>query len=139
MDATDRLAVIDTLNRYGHAYDQGDFEMLARCFTENAVFTIDGGIGDMPTQMRGRDEIVASMRARRAATEAAQRRHLITNIMMDPDGPDRVTAACYLLLGSTEEGTLRLPTTARYTDVLERDGDHWAIAQRTLRLDGSVG
>lgn len=138
MDATDRLAAIDTLHRYGHAYDQGDFEMLGRCFTDDAIFTIDGGIGDMPTQMHGRDEIIATMQARRKVTAQAQRRHIISNVILDPDGSDRVLSASYLLLGSTQDGALQLPTTGRYSDVLARDGDHWAIAERTLRLDGQL-
>lgn len=139
MDATDRLAVMDTLHRYGHAYDEGDFAELGRCFAPDASFTIGGAIGDMPSQMQGRDQIVEHMQSRRRVTAAAQRRHLITNVVLDPDGPDRIRARSYLLLGSTEDGALRLPTTGRYADALVRDGERWVIIERTLRLDGGVG
>lgn len=138
MDVHDRLSIIDRLSRYGHAYDQGDLDALAACFTGNATFSIAGGIGGMPAVMRGREEIRARMAARREATAHAQRRHIITNVILDDDGPDRVRAASYLLLGSTEDGVLHLPVTGRYVDVLVRQGDGWAIAERTLTMDGNI-
>lgn len=138
MDVADRLAILDLLHRYGHCYDEGDFDALERCFAEDATFAISGGIGGMPAVMTGRAEIRERMEARRAATAGAQRRHLITNVIMDADGEDTVRAASYLLLGSTEDGQLHLPVTGRYTDVLVRQGGGWAIAERTLAMDGTI-
>ena len=88
--------------------------------------------------MQGRAEISERMGARREATQPAQRRHIITNVILDAEGPDRVRAASYLLLGSTEDGALELPVTGRYADVLVRQGDRWVIADRTLTMDGSI-
>ncbi|MEO2104894.1 MAG: nuclear transport factor 2 family protein, partial [Actinomycetota bacterium] len=56
-----------------------------------------------------------------------------------PGDPDRIHAACYLLVGSTEDGALHLPSTGRYTDVLVRSGDGWLIAERVLTLDSTIG
>lgn len=139
MDVSDRLSILDLLHRYGHCYDEGDFDALEACFTEDATFSITGGIGGMPAVMRGRAEIRERMAARRAATATAQRRHLITNVIMDAEGEGRVRAASYLLLGSTEDGRLHLPVTGRYVDLLERHGGGWAIAERRLAMDGSIG
>lgn len=139
MDVADRLEALDMLHRYGHCYDEGDFDGLAACFASDATFTIVGGIDGMPSTMTGREEIEAHMRARRAATAPAQRRHLITNVIIDPADDDRLPAASYLLLASTEDAALQLPVTGRYVDFLRRDGGRWVIEARTLTLDGSIG
>ncbi len=141
MHVEDRLLAIDLLHRYGHCYDEDDLDAMAACFTEDATFTIRGSIGGMPSVMRGREEIRATMGERKAATADAQRRHLTTNIILDevPGEPDRMTAACYLLVGSTEDGRLLLPVTGRYTDVLVRTADGWRFAERTLTLDAAMG
>lgn len=138
MDVGDRLAILDLLHRYGHCYDEGDFDALETCFAEGATFAIGGGIGGMPAVMTGRAEIRERMESRRAATAGAQRRHIITNVIMDADGEDTVRTASYLLLGSTENGQLHLRVTGRYTDVLVRQGEGWAIAERTLAMDGTI-
>lgn len=138
MDIADRVAIVDTLHRYGHCYDEGDFEGLGACFADDATFTIGGGIAGMPATMRGRSEILSRMTARREATAGSQRRHIITNVILDDDGEGRVRAASYLLLGSTEDGELRLPVTGRYVDVLVRDGSRWVIVDRTLTMDGQI-
>ena len=141
MNVEDRLLAMDLLHRYGHCYDQGDIDAMAACFTEDATFTINGSVGAMPTAIEGREAIRTAMGDRRAATAHAQRRHIITNVVLDPvDGdPDRIRAASYLLVGSTEDGTLHLPSTGRYTDVLSRAGDGWLIAERVLTLDSTIG
>ncbi|WP_341251967.1 nuclear transport factor 2 family protein [Euzebya pacifica] len=141
MNVEDRLLAIDLLHRYGHCYDQGELDAMADCFTEDATFTINGSVGSMPTALEGRPAIRKAMGERRAATAHAQRRHLISNVILDevPGDPDRIHAASYLLVGSTEDGTLHLPSTGRYTDVLVRSGDGWLIAERVLTLDSTIG
>ena len=138
MHIEDRLLAIDLLHRYGHCYDEGDLDAMAACFTEDGVFTIEGAIGSVPAVMSGRAEIRRAMGERKAATASAQRRHIITNVILDEDGDGRIRAACYLLLGSTEDGTLRLPVTGRYTDLLVRVEDRWLIQDRLLRLDSGI-
>lgn len=134
----DRLAATDTLHRYGHAYDGGDFDMLGDCFTVDATFTIATTVGSMPSAMHGRQEIVSSMRRRREETQPAQRRHLISNVILDPtDSPDRLRARCYLLAASTES-RLSLLSTGTYDDVLARTDEGWQIAERILTLDNTI-
>ncbi|WP_370324178.1 nuclear transport factor 2 family protein [Euzebya sp.] len=138
MDITDRLDILDLISRYGHCYDEGDLDAMADCFTADATFEIRGGIAGMPAVMEGREAIRQAMGARRASTATAQRRHLITNAIVDADGPHRARTASYLLLGSTVEGSLHLPVTGRYADVVVRDGGRWRFAERVLTMDGAI-
>jgi 3-phenylpropionate/cinnamic acid dioxygenase small subunit len=140
LGADDRLAIIDLLSRYGHTYDEGRVEALGELFTEDGEFEIRGRIGGMPSVLRGRAEIVRHMTARRQATLPAQRRHVTTNLVVDDAGSGRASAACYLLLGSTADGTLQLPVSGRYVDDLEKGEDgRWRFRRRVLTLDGDLG
>lgn len=139
LDADDRLAIADLINRYGHTYDEGRVETLGELFTADGEFEIRGRIGGMPSVLPGREEIVAHMSARRAATQPAQRRHVTTNLVIDDAGGGRAATACYLLLGSTADGALHLPVTGRYVDDLERGDDgRWRFRRRVLTLDGDL-
>ncbi len=138
LDADDRLAITDLLSRYGHTYDEGDIGALGDLFTEDGEFEIHGRIGGMPSLLRGRADIVAHMGARREETLPAQRRHVTTNLVIDEAGPGRARTACYLLLGSTEDGALRLPVTGRYVDDLEKADGRWRFRRRVLTLDGAL-
>lgn len=139
MDAADRVEIMDLMARYAHSYDQGRGADLGPLFTADAVFRFDPPIVGFPEELAGRDAIVTTMEARYAATVPAQRRHVITNVLIDPDGPDRAAVASYLLLGSTTDGELVLPVTGRYTDVVVRDEGRWRFAQRLLQLDSRLG
>lgn len=139
MDIGDRLAILDLMARYAHCYDEGDVASLAPLFTSGAVFRFDPPIPGFPDRLEGGDSIVAAMQERYAATRPAQRRHIITNVLIDPDGPDRAQVASYLLLGSTVDGGLSLPVTGRYADVVVRDEGSWRFADRVLRLDATLG
>ena len=139
MDVNDRLGILDLMARYAHSYDEGMLDDLGPLFTADAVFRFDPPIPGFPAELDGRDAIVSAMRARYAATAPAQRRHIITNVLIDPLGPDRAEVASYLLLGSTSDGSLVLPVTGRYSDVVVRDEGRWRYAARLLRLDARLG
>lgn len=135
----DRLAIHELFATYAHTYDQGRLDDLADLWTEDAVFEIRGSIGSMPTVMAGRDQIVAHMRARHEATRPVQRRHVITNVVVESLDGDTATAAATLLLGSTLDGLLSLPVTGRYEDELARVDGRWRIRRQVLTLDAPLG
>lgn len=139
MDVADRVAILDLMARYAHSYDEGRLEELGPLFTAEAVFRFDPPIAGFPAELVGRDAIAGAMQARYAATAPAQRRHIITNVLIDPVTDDRAEVASYLLLGSTTDGVLNLPVTGRYTDVVVRDEGRWRYAERLLRLDARLG
>lgn len=139
MNVADRLEIIDLLHRYGHTYDEGHLDRLGELFAEDAVFEFRPAIGDFPDRLEGRAAIVERMSDRFAATRPAQRRHIITNVAVTEQGTDRASTACYLLLGSTTDGTLTLPVAGRYTDELVRQDGVWRFAHRVLTLDAALG
>ncbi len=137
-DLADRLELHELFARYAWSYDEGRFDRLAELWTPDAVFEIRGGVGAMPATMHGRDEIVATMRDRRAETQPAQRRHLITDVVVEEVAGDRARASAYLLLGSTTDGVLALPVTGTYRNAYARVDGRWHIQHQVLTLDATL-
>lgn len=140
MEVADRLAILDVLHGYGHAYDSGDWSALGDVFTIDACFEVLGTVGQMPSVLRGRDGIVAAMRSRRDEIAPAQRRHISTNVVIRAGtGGADARAGSYLLLASTNAGRVDLLTAGRYDDELRRDDDgRWRIASRRVTIDADM-
>lgn len=138
MDTGDRLDIIEAYARYAHTYDEGRLDEMAMMFTEDCTFEIRGSISTMPSTMTGRGEILAQMTERRRATVDAQRRHIITGTIVQSLGPDHAAAQAYLLLASTTQGALVLPTTGRYDDELRRVEGRWLFSRKVLTLDSAL-
>lgn len=130
-----RLDIHQLFATYAHTYDEGRLDRLGELWTEDARFEIRGSIGGFPSLLSGRDEIVAHMRDRHAATQPAQRRHVITNVLIEQLDLSSARVSAYLLLGSTAEGRLSLPVTGRYEDELARTDEGWRIHRQVLTLD----
>lgn len=139
MDVQDRLEILDLHHRYAHTYDEGHLDGLGVLFAEEATFEFRPAIGGFPDLLEGRDDIVHHMRERHAATRPAQRRHVITNLIVDDQSAASARTACYLLLGSTADDQLSLPVAGRYEDELVKRDGRWCFLSRILTLDARLG
>jgi uncharacterized protein (TIGR02246 family) len=123
----------DLLHAYCRAADRNDADALAECFTEDCL--CDYG-PDAPPQ-RGREARRAAAARDLALFEATS--HLLGNVRVAFDGPDRarvesVVHAWHRPLGG---GTWTLY--AEYHDIVERTGGRWLIAERRLLVAGADG
>lgn len=75
--------------RYATAVDTLDFDLLAQCFTADAVLTTRRG------PRNGRDEILDYYRA--ALADPVDRRHFLCNPTVTVTGPDEAVVASYFL------------------------------------------
>jgi len=136
--ATDRAAlyrqVLDLYARQMQAVDGGDLASYGVTFAPDAVFRSNA----LPGPVRGRDTICASTR-RLAAFRAARgvtRRHLMTNLTVDPRDDGTLATRSYVLLVETslgEPAELYLSTVCE--DELVPDGDGWLVARRHVHRD----
>lgn len=133
-DTTDRLAIVETLNRYAWAYDTRDLPALGACFTADGVFdiTLEGHEGWGPYV--GREAIVAWL-GEVMAGQHDQRRHCVSNVVFRELGAGQARVDSYLVLTAVEAGQLRVVCTGTYHDSLEHGAEGWQIAHKTLRLD----
>lgn len=132
--ALDRLLVAECLARYGWAYDERDREALAGCFTEDGVWegVVMGQQSVGPYQ--GRDAI-ADFLAGFWADQADQRRHVLTNVVVEDLDGQRATAHAYLILTSSSAGAMTSVTAGPYRFELAHDDGVWRLSRLVAGFD----
>ena len=121
---------------YARLVDSGSASHVADLFTDDGEWLGSDGRG-----MHGQDEIRAAFAAREAVSRR-QSRHVITNVLIDIDGPDKGSGIAYLVnFRHDAEGTVAAhPAPADhpkfvgdYHLTFRRVGERWHIV--TLRFD----
>jgi ketosteroid isomerase-like protein len=120
----DRELVRDVLVRCALAQDANDWDAVADCFEQDAVYRHPGGVID------GVEAIVERSRAALAALDASQ--HLIGSIDVVVNG-DEVLATSYFhaqhVRADAPDGPLYV-IAGTYCDRMTRRGDTWRISER---------
>ena len=124
---SDRLLVLDVINRYAWGYDERDLASLERTFTADAV--CDGSVaGSVEVEpYEGRDEIVAWLKGY-MDDQADQRRHVITNPVFVSQTDTTAVVNTYLVLISVSSGQARLVTSGYYRFELQKVAGAWMIS-----------
>jgi len=134
--ASDRLEILDTLSRYAWGYDEGDFELLADTFTEEAstsgkVSRSDIGWGPLV----GRGQIVEVLKSIHTA-QPDQRRHSLHTAYFHSQGESEADVSIYLTLFGTENHQTRVVTTGLYRAALVKQTDGvWRMKRLDAILD----
>lgn len=128
-----RADVEDLLARYALGYDEGDLELIAGCFTTDAMMSIDVDGAERAGPFHGREAIVELVRAT-ARSQSDRRRHVLTNLVLKHSG-DQARARCYLTLFAVADGALRAITTGAYVCDLRRTEQGWRLTRLQIRLD----
>lgn len=131
---SDVAAVLDTLYEYTLAVDECDPDILADCFTEDAVIDTVVADGTPVPRLVGRAGIVEFIRAGRER-QHDRRRHLVTNPRVVQDGDNSAVVHSYLLIAVTVEGQVRINCTGTYRTEFVLDGGRWRIKAKRIELD----
>ena len=130
---SDRVHAEELLNRYSLAYDTADPETLGRCFTEDAVFSM---------QLPGKDlvsfetrEGIVKLITDSLAAQTDQRRHINTNLIVTPRADGGFDTSHYLTLVATENGEIRLISAGIYRSRMVESGGELLIKSLHLDLD----
>jgi hypothetical protein len=90
------LAAQHLLARLFQFHDTRNYGAEIQCFTEDCVWHRKG------EELQGHADIVRVLQARSASLVTM---HLVTNVMVDPDGDDAATVAFFLTTYSHDDGT----------------------------------
>ena len=132
-DSDPRLAHIDMLNRYCHALDVRDWDLLRSLFTEDAIFSarrVDRGVpGPDEAHIVGRHAIVDNLIG--IWEHLASTHHMISNHVLDlaADGQTG-KGSCYLRayhLGGGDKSDLFEESLGRFDFETVLDGSTWRI------------
>lgn len=130
----DKLAAQETVNRFAHCSDYGDWEGLARLYTPDVVTEMDGqairfeGIEAQVTHARKSDE-----------SAKGKNRHYFLNMYVEGEGDTARVNYCFLnVFASNEPMKARIVCSGRQVDTLRRTADGWKIAHRHVMFDQDV-
>jgi 3-phenylpropionate/cinnamic acid dioxygenase small subunit len=133
--------VTKPLMRHAWGFDEGDWELLAAAYTEDATVDveIDEGMTLMPVpepHVAGREAVLEGYRNSYASFRAGGERpwHLITNVLVDRHDDDTAEVRSFnLFLKSTPAGVAVFGM-SRYHDHMVKDGGEWRIKSRVNRI-----
>ena len=131
LSAVDRVDIAELLAKRYYYADHGDFDALARCYTDDIVFDIAGA-----GTFTGVDWQVDHAKNSYEST-GGKNRHVITNLWVEPAGSDAAVAR-YLLLNfvaGTKVGDPKFRTTGRFADHVRRGSAGWQITRREFAPD----
>jgi ketosteroid isomerase-like protein len=124
-----RQAIQEVIHRYCWAFDERRADILAECFTDDAVWQASVMGETRVGPFAGRAS-VGEWLTRFWAYQRDQRRHLILNFIVEEMDEDSATALAYLLLMGSSHAESRLETTGFYRLGYRREAGGWRI--RTL-------
>ncbi len=126
----DHRDICDLLFRYARALDEKDWELLATCFTPDAVALY----GEVLGRKEGFEAIAATCRAALGHLDSSQ--HIVTNAEIEVAG-ESATARCYVHAQHTKAGTPggdNLTIGGIYIDEIVLTDAGWRIRQRELKM-----
>ncbi|EUB98163.1 hypothetical protein PMI07_006477 [Rhizobium sp. CF080] len=132
------MEVTDVFARYGIAHDEADMATMEDLFTADA--TLEVSLGGPPFQrISGRPEILKNFLTV-LETQADQRRHCITNLIVTSNEPDAADAHAYGLVSAAAGRELQLAAACAYQARLARENDGlWRFKRLWIGMDNYCG
>ncbi len=127
--ADEKDAIREVMARYCHALDACRFDAVAALFAEDGEWTTDYGAA------RGRAAIEAMLEGivpRKG--EGPQRKHYITNIIIEVDGDTARSVSDYLIIRESESGLIPVMG-GTYRDRFAKSGGAWHFVRKELVHD----
>jgi 3-phenylpropionate/cinnamic acid dioxygenase small subunit len=128
-------AIRGVFHRYALGFDEGNFDLFARCFTQDASFET----ASQPA-IAGREAIVQYFQGRRSARRqrGEQSRHVISNVVLLDQQDHEALAVAYvsgLLTTGPDSFSFHF---GWYRDrLVKNEAGDWQIAEHFIHADGS--
>ena len=137
----DRLAILDAIARYAHAWDDRDADTYADCFTDDAVFEAYIASDPEPHIRKVTKATILEWARGAHAGHLADRatKHTPNGTVFDELGPDAARTRTMLLetVMRPEDGRPWLTNTGVYVDAWRRTPEGWKLARREMHHDRS--
>jgi hypothetical protein len=137
-DARNRLLIQEAFARWGIAYDEARIEVVRSLFTKDAVFEVTQGGAKPIARAVGIDAILENVSGA-LQQQSDQRRHAISNIVIDRLTANEATAIAYGIVTVAADG-LSLGATVIYSAELRREADGvWRFSRFVIGMDDYAG
>lgn len=130
----DRALICERIARYCWSYDERRLDLLAGCFTEDAVWegNVLGRVAIGPFEGRTR---IRDWLSEFWPHQHDQRRHMLLNTIVEDQTGDTATTLSYLLLMASTGAVASIESMGFYKVAYRREGGHWFISRLTAGFD----
>lgn len=132
----DYLLIQEAFARYGMAYDEARIDVLTELFTADAVVELGRGSAKPFATLKTRDNIIANF-AKALGNQHDQRRHFMTNLMVDKLTRTEAEAVSYEVVTIADHG-FKLGATVVCTASLRKTGGLWQFARMFIGMDDYI-
>lgn len=137
-DVRSRQLIQEAFARWGIGYDEARIDVVRSLFTKDAVFEVTQGSAVPIARAVGIDAIVENVSGA-LKQQSDQRRHAISNIVIDRLTKNEATAIAYGIVTIAADG-LTLGATVIYSARLRRESDDvWRFSKFTIGMDAYAG
>lgn len=133
-----RMQISEAFSRFGVAHDEARTDVVGSCFTQDAVFEVAQGQGAAFVYYEGRETIIARLTGI-IAEQGDQRRHAMTNVLVESLTSDTASAIAYGVVPVAADG-LTLGATVLYVADLKKEADGvWRFSYFYIGMDNYAG
>ena len=133
MQADDYFAIQNLVFRYALCLDHGDFAGVGRLFGHAELYSMDRLVA------RSNSDLVEEIwrkHTRLYENGTPRCRHLVTNLIIEPDGVDRARAQSYVVvIQQTRTLPLQPIVAGDYLDRFVKAEGHWRFAERRIGVE----
>jgi hypothetical protein len=126
---TDKLEILELLNRYILSIDTHDDAQFADNFHDDATYVSPFGTAS------GRAQILSTIHQWHAGGITAGKRHMIGAWRIDVDGSTATSSSSYWVLNATDGTTI--VASGAYSDELTKKNGVWKLQKRVQTIDPS--
>jgi hypothetical protein len=130
----DRILIAERMHRYGWAFDERQEEALSECFTESATWQASIMGTSTIGPFNGKSEIINFMKGF-WPNQLDQRRHNITNVIVENQSEKAASVMAYLVLMSASAQGLKPVTTGFYKVEMVKSDGTWKIQTLLVGFD----
>jgi hypothetical protein len=130
----DRILIAERMHRYGWAFDERQEEALSECFTESATWQANIMGTSTIGPFNGKSEIINFMKGF-WPNQLDQRRHNITNVIVESQSEKAASVMAYLVLMSASAQGLKPVTTGFYKVEMVKSDGTWKIQTLLVGFD----
>ena len=130
----DRLMIAEAFHRFGIAHDENRIDVLLSVMTDDVIFEFSVGSATPTLTRHGREAVRAQLEPR-IPLMLGQRRHCITNIVVDALTHDAAKAVAYGIVPLAADG-LVLHASVVYSAQLRKEADAlWRFSRLFIGVD----
>ena len=135
----DRLMIQEAFSRWGIAFDEGRENVIVSLFQKDGTLEFMKGSGTAMSAIHGAKEIGAfAVKAQKG--QGDQRRHLISNVVVESLDGDKALAWAYSVVTATNGGDITIASSVIYRAELQKEPDGiWRFSRFVIGMDAYDG